>query len=281
MNIQVADKMLNKIGLLLNLINNKIGVITAKKWFYSQPDYELNISIKCDDVKHNKVGNFIIDKIYSYLLASEYNDKYFYIGEFRSNYEEKEEVGFTLVFNFDKDELNRCKKIFDELVTALYFAVDEAKVEFGFHIEEANEHEIPNEIFWELDTWNEGWIEDGEEDKCVPDDAIKVYSFKKDWLYSICLGYYAIDLTLFETDIVPELIGILFESTEDFCYVTSYEDEENVYLYSVKELNEDNVFDIEEGLFNLLGLISVAKDDTEDTLEDYFSNIKGKDSEEK
>ena len=53
-----------------------------------------------------------------------------------------------------------------------------------------------------------------------------------------------------------------------------------MYLYSVKELNEDNVFDIEEGLFNLLGLISVAKDDTEDTLEDYFSNIKGKDSGE-
>ena len=149
--------------------------LQQKKWFYSQPDYELNISIKCDDVKHNKVGSFIINKIYSYLLANEYNDEYFYIGEFHSNYEEKEEVGFTLVFNFDKDELNRCKRI-----------------------------------------------------------------------------------------------------TEDFCYVTSYEDEENVYLYSVKELNKDNVFDIEEGLFNLLGLISVAKDDAEDTLEDYFSNIKDK-----
>ena len=271
MNIQVADKMLNKIGVLLNLINNKIGVITAKKWFYSQPDYELNISIKCDDVKHNKVGNFIIDKIYSYLLASEYNDKYFYIGEFRSNYEEKEEVGFTLVFNFDKDELNRCKKIFDELVTALYFAVDDAKVEFGFHIEECFSHEIPNEVYWELNTWNDTLIDDGEEEKCIPEENIKVYYFKREWLYSICLGYYGIDLKFFETDIVPELIGVLFESIEDFCYVTSFEDEKNVYLYSSKELNEDNIFDIEEGLFNLLPLISPKEKDTEDTLEDLFS----------
>ena len=54
-------------------------------------------------------------------------------------------------------------------------------------------------------------------------------------------------------------------------YVTSFEDEENVYLYSSKELNEDNIFDIEEGLFNLLPLISPKEKDTEDTLEDLFS----------
>ena len=137
------------------------------------------------------------------------------------------------------------------------------------------EHEIPNEILWELDTWNEGWIEDGEEEKCIPDESIKVYYFKKDWLYSICLGYYGIDLSLFETDIVPELIGVLFESTGDFCYITSYEDEENVYIYSAQELNEDNLFDLEEGLFNLLGLITpeVKEDGNDETLEDLFSEI--------
>ena len=75
------------------------------------------------------------------------------------------------------------------------------------------------------------------------------------------------------------MFGILFNrfaSTEDFCYITSYEDEEYVYLYSVCDLNDDNIFDIEEGLFNLLGLIKNSEDKNGMTLEDYFLNIKNK-----
>lgn len=271
MDVQLANEILNKTQILLSTICRKINVLEAHKWFYPQQSFEMNISIICKDVKNNSVGNFLLNKLYHYLSESDYNNKVFYIGTVSSQYRGIEDASFTVVIDFKEDELNRCNILYNEMINALYLSVDDAKVEFGFHIEECFSHEIPNEVYWELNTWNDTLIDDGEEEKCIPEENIKVYYFKKEWLYSICLGYYGIDLKFFETDIVPELIGVLFESIEDFCYVTSFEDEENVYLYSSKELNEDNIFDIEEGLFNLLPLISPKEKDTEDTLEDLFS----------
>lgn len=189
--------------------------------------------------------------------------------------------GDVLVITYDCKAINnngnqKDEKIFDSIIKSLYYAVDEAKVEFCFYIEKDDTHEIPNEIYWQLDNWNDELVYDGMEDECIPPELIKVSKFKKEYLYGICLGYYSIDLHLFESDVVPELIGILFESTEDFCYITSYENEEYVYLYSVCDLNDDNIFDIEEGLFNLLGLIKNSEDKNGMTLEDYFLNIKNK-----
>lgn len=189
--------------------------------------------------------------------------------------------GDVLVITYNCKAINnngnqKDEKIFDSIIKSLYYAVDEAKVEFCFYIEKDDTHEIPNEIYWQLDNWNDELVYDGMEDECIPPELIKVSKFKKEYLYGICLGYYSIDLHLFESDVVPELIGILFESTEDFCYITSYENEEYVYLYSVCDLNDDNIFDIEEGLFNLLGLIKNSEDKNGMTLEDYFLNIKNK-----
>lgn len=189
--------------------------------------------------------------------------------------------GDVLVITYDCKAINnngnqKDEKIFDSIIKSLYYAVDEAKVEFCFYIEKDDTHDIPNEIYWQLDNWNDELVYDGMEDECIPPELIKVSKFKKEYLYGICLGYYSIDLHLFEGDVVPELIGVLFESTEDFCYITSYEDEEYVYLYSVCDLNDDNIFDIEEGLFNLLGLIKNSEDKNGMTLEDYFLNIKNK-----
>lgn len=163
--------------------------------------------------------------------------------------------------------------IADAIIKSLYYAIDESKIEFAFQIEEDENHDIPNEIYWELDTWNDELIMNEEEDKCVPPENLRTSKFKKDCLYGISLGYYPIDLSLFETDITPELIGVVLDSTEDFCYVTTYEDADYIYIYSTSKLTEDNIFDIEEGLFNLLSLIKKEGYIETETLEDMFFDI--------
>lgn len=163
--------------------------------------------------------------------------------------------------------------IADAIIKSLYYAIDESKIEFAFQIEEDENHDIPNEIYWELDTWNDELIMNEEEDKCVPPENLRTSKFKKDCLYGISLGYYPIDLSLFETDITPELIGVVLDSTEDFCYVTAYEDADYIYIYSTSKLTEDNIFDIEEGLFNLLSLIKKEGYIETETLEDMFFDI--------
>ena len=163
--------------------------------------------------------------------------------------------------------------IADAIIKSLYYAIDESKIEFAFQIEEDENHDIPNEIYWELDNWNDELIINEEEDKCVPPENLRTSKFKKDCLYGISLGYYPIDLSLFETDITPELIGVVLDSTEDFCYVTAYEDADYIYIYSTSKLTEDNIFDIEEGLFNLLSLIKKEGYIETETLEDMFFDI--------
>ena len=97
-------------------------------------------------------------------------------------------------------------------------------------------------------------------------DDIKQYRINKNCLYGISLGYYDIDMSIVESDLVPELIGVLFESVEDFCYVTS--DKDYIYLYSVVPFNDDTEFDIEEGLINCLHLLSQTNQ--EETLDDLW-----------
>lgn len=170
--------------------------------------------------------------------------------------------------------------IADAIIKALYYAVDESKVEFAFQIEEDENHDIPNEIYWELDTWNDELIMNGEEEECIPPENLRVSKFRKDYLYGISLGYYPIDLSLFETDVTPELIGVVFDSTEEFCYVTAYEDDDYVYIYTTSKLTEDNIFDIEEELFNLLSLIEKEEYTGTETLEDMFFDISSRENGE-
>lgn len=275
MTLQMASDILDKFTTLCDVINQKIGVLKATKSVSPISDNEISISIRCNDVKHNNVGLYLLTLLDKSLLASEYNQKYFYVGGYNSVIDGIEEKGINLVIDLKGEAVSKCSIVYRELIENLYFTVVSATVEFGFHIEACPSHEVAPDIFWELDTWNEGWIDDGEKDKCASRDDIKCYRFKKDWLYSISLGYYTINLDLFETDVVPELIGVLFDSTEDFCYITSYEDEENIYVYSVKELDDNNTFDLEEGLFNLLSNISfpINVTKTDETLEELYIEI--------
>lgn len=185
-----------------------------------------------------------------------------------------ESLVVTFPFSFVQKEY-KSQWLFMNFLESLYLAVDEAKVEYCFYIEEDFNHNIPVEIFWELDVWNDECYENDVPEEYISPENLRTYKFKKESLYGICLGYYDIDLSLFETDIVPELIGIIFDSVETFCYVTSYEDDEYVYIYSTTELTEDNIFDIEEGLFNLLEIISKNNNKQLNTLEDYYYELRG------
>lgn len=268
MTIEKSNNILKNLSNFVDMVNNTITDLEVETSFNEN---EISIRIIHYPPANNKVARFIYNRTYELLQQDEYYNNKFYIGTCQCSFcGRMDKENFTVTYDCQNNDL-----VIKSLVEALYYAVDEAKVEFCFYIEGEFIHEIPNTIFWELDTWNEGWMDDGEEDEhFVSDEDLKVYRIKKECLHSICLGYYTINLDLFESDVVPELIGVVFNSIEDFCYVTSYENEDWIYIYSAKELNEDNLFDIEEGLFNLLGLISPAKDFCGLTLEEYFSIVR-------
>ena len=86
--------------------------------------------------------------------------------------------GDVLVITYDCKAINnngnqKDEKIFDSIIKSLYYAVDEAKVEFCFYIEKDDTHDIPNEIYWQLDNWNDELVYDGMEDECIPPELIK------------------------------------------------------------------------------------------------------------
>ena len=73
--------------------------------------------------------------------------------------------GDVLVITYDCKAINnngnqKDEKIFDSIIKSLYYAVDEAKVEFCFYIEKDDTHDIPNEIYWQLDNWNDELVYD-------------------------------------------------------------------------------------------------------------------------
>lgn len=268
MTIEESNNILKKLNSFADMVNNTITDLDVETSFNEN---EISIKIVHYPPENNNVAKFIYNKTYELLQKNEYYNDKFHIGTCKCSFCGKmEKENFTVMYDYQNNDI-----VIKSLVEALYYAVDEAKVEFCFCVEGDFVHEIPNTILWELDVWNEGWMDEGEEEEhFIADEDLKVYRIKKECLHSICLGYYTIDLSLFESDVVPELIGIVFNSVEDFCYVTSYENEDWIYIYSAKELNEDNLFDIEEGLFSLLGLISPAKDFSGETLEEYFSIVR-------
>lgn len=266
-----------KIILAVNKIQNVFDVINLFDLKLSVEENVLIVSIsekrELKTKVEKKIAHFLMKHFISYFKKS--------ISPFCYNGYSIEPIvtfGETLVVTYPFSSIKKEYKekwLFIDFLEALYLAVDEAKVEYCFFIEEDINHSIPIEILWELDTWNDGCYDNGTLDECVAPEDLITYKFKKESLYGICLGYYDLDLSLFETDIVPELIGVVFDSTETFCYVTSYEDDEYVYIYSTTKLTEDNIFDIEEGLFNLLELISTNSNKQLDTLEDYYCELKG------
>lgn len=217
-----------------------------------------------------EVAKFLQNQFIKYLKENYGQFKYGgrSVKEIISILNERETVVITFAIGHSEETNLKEQWIFADIIKSLYLAVDEAKVEYCFNVKEDSSHDIPYNIFWELDTWNDGCLEDDQEDSCVPPENIRVYKLDKKCLYGMSLGYYDIDIKLVESDIVPELIGVVFDSVEDFCYVTSYEDEENIYIYSAIELNEDNIFEIEEALFSVLHNISLNK--PAETLENFY-----------
>lgn len=272
MDLECGYKLCKDIDLLKNAVHT-IGLLKVEEKLEGNLLYIILETKKTSSPIEQKVAKFLMGEIiknFKYFAAT-FNYGSLVVRPIISVLNHEETLVITYQFIKD-DTFYHKKELFFDLIKALVFAVDEAKVEYCFNIKES-EHEIPMLIYCELDTWNDGCIENEEEQECVEPEQLRVYEFDKKMLYGICLGYYPIDITLLENDIIPELIGTVFDSVEDFCYVTSCEDEDKVYVYSATELNEDNIFDIEEGLFNLLGLIIPEREYEYETLEEYYMEV--------
>ena len=258
MDLLEASKILNKIKRFENVINTTIGIINCK----SDIIFENKISMNIKKVEDNEVSSLLIDRMFNALLSCDAP----FIAKTYNN-------GINISYYLDKDGVAVNDMVIDELIKILYLAVDEAKVWFCPEIEQieafANEMDVPLDIYEQIDNWNEGCMWSEREDEYVDIEDLKVYRMNKNCLYSISLGYYDIDMNVVESDLVPELIGVLFESTEDFCYVIS--DKDYIYFYSAVQFNDDIEFDIMEGLINHSHLLSITEQ--EETLEDLFSEV--------
>lgn len=258
MELAQAEQIINKIDQFVNIVNTTIGVLKAERTI--DTDNKIGITIKLGQQSH-QVGNFLLNHIAKNILNKSKSPIVCYMM-----------TGWLLVqYKLEDNVIKINHKVIDELIEALYLAVDEAKVEYCLRIEPVTNKDVPMQMIWEIDTWNEDCEMEGEPERFIDYHDIYQYKIPKETLYGISLGYYAIDLDLIESDLCPELIGVIFESTEDFCYATAYEDEDYIYLYSAVEFTEDNIFDIEEGLLNFLSVIS--NENSEETLEDIWSNV--------
>lgn len=260
MQLLIAKEIFEKVNFFVDLVNNTIGILTAR----INVEEEYTMSIEIEKKINNDISDFLIKTFKKYIIQE--NDIYTISEDING-----EKYLLIIDYYLDKDALEINSRIINSLIKNLYLTVDEAKVEFGLDIDKDDSHRIPNEIYWQLDEWNEGWIQDNESEKCINEDELRTYKIPINCLYGLTLGYYDINTNDLETDIIPELIGILLDTTEDFCYATAYEDKNYIYIYTVKDLDADNVFDIEEGLFRILPLISEQEQDI--TLEEAFSNI--------
>lgn len=258
MDLLEANKIFKKIKRFRDIINTTIGVLRCE----TDVMFENKIEISIEKVADDEVGSFLIDKMFSALLSC---DSPFIVNTYNN--------GIRINYYLDKDGLYVNDMVIDELIKILYFAVDEAKVEFCTLIERIeegfDEFDIPLDIYEQIDEWNESCAWSDREDEYVDIDDLKVYRMNKNCLYSISLGYYDINLDIVESDLVPELIGILFDSIEDFCYVIS--DKDYIYFYSAVAFNDDIEFDIEEGLINCLHILSESEQT--ETLEELFNEV--------
>lgn len=261
MELVQAKGILNRLNKLANVVNTTIGVLHANYEVLSGNTIVFHLFCK----EENEVGNFLLENIMNTVLQKDYPFKMLNMIN-----------GIDFIFSINpKDEQDAyLMPRYNDYVTydildIIYQVVDMAKVEYCLIIEDLPETEIPFDVICEIDQWNEDqeYYEEDISGGIVDYQDIKQYRINKNCLYGISLGYYDIDTSIVESDLVPELIGILFESVEDFCYVIS--DKDYIYLYSVVPFNDDTDFDIEEGLINCLPLLSQTNQ--EETLEDLWS----------
>ena len=219
-----AKNVFNRLDRLVNVVNTTIGVIKAN---YEVLNYN-QIVFHLFYEKDSEVGKFLIENIMNIALQNDY--PFTIMNTYNG-------IDFIYYVAPKDNFIPKCNDYITYFILDLiYQVIDMAKVEYCLIIEKLPNKEIPLEITFEVDQWNE----DQE--------------------------YYGEDMSIVESDLVPELIGVLFESVEDFCYVTS--DKDYIYLYSVVPFNDDTEFDIEEGLINCLHLLSQTNQ--EETLDDLW-----------
>lgn len=258
MDLLEANEILNQMSRFSNLVRTTIGLLEIHFIIEDGEDICLEISKK----ENNDVAKFLFEYVTHAVLSTEF---------LYCTYIEDNMIQISYKVEENSNVINTLTKI-------LYFAIDESKVEFCIDIMEEDCEEIPFEIACQIDEWNDECDAADEPENMVDYSDIMKYSINKDMLYGISLGYFDINMDIVETDLVPELIGIIFETTEKFCYVTSYEDEENIYIYTEEELDDDNKFDIIEGLISVLPVLSET--DQEETFEDVWNDIVGEDYDE-
>lgn len=248
----------HRIERVVNIVNTTIGAIKAS---YTVKGDAITIKFFTD--KDNEVGEFILENIMQLAMKKEYP---FSVCTF------DKAIEFTYELE-GIDMVSKNKGVTADIVDILYQVVDMAKVEYCLTFEYSTEVELSFDILCEIDQWNEDqeYYGDDTTGSIVDYTRIRQYRMDKNCLYGTSLGYYDIDMSIVESDLVPELIGILFKSTEDFCYVIS--DDKYINFYSIVPFNEDIEFDIEEGLMNCLHLLSQTNQ--EETLEDLWSEFCG------
>lgn len=259
MKLATAKKVIDKLESFCNLVNDTVGLLKAE-YNLTEDDW-VTITITKNVVENDsiEVANFLFSTFFEELR----NINKAYQDDFKNH--------ITCVYSVEYDAEERTNDVIKVLTEVLYNTVDIAKVEYTSIVEKDVNHNIPAQVCWELEEWNSKCDYNEDEDGIHTYDDLMVYRLDKKRLYGLSLGIYKIDLGLIESDLVPELISVLFESTEDFCYVTAFEDKDYIYFYTTTELNDDNIYDIEEGLIQYLDIISVTNPD--ETLEDFYYKI--------
>ena len=262
MNLLVAKRILEDINLFVKEVNETIGVIQVNSRISNE---SIENRVFLDFTKQDgKVGNFIFEHLYNNLVKSVSKTPY------KLKYDNISKDTFSIEYILDVNVLDKNRYLIKDVAQEVLNVIDEAKVEFNLIFEEDFNHEIPEEIWWQVDTWNEE-TEMYEENLDFIDN-LYVYRFNKTAAYGLTLGYFTIEEETLEENWSPELFCYIMDETQDFAYATAYEDKDYIYLYSAKQLNEENVAQIEQDIVDKIDVISNSN--PEYSFEEYFENIK-------
>ena len=261
MNLLTTYKIFEEIDRVCDVVNSTIGILQMEKEIVNEDIIQIVIS----DYTQNEVSKFLRTKIYLSLIAD--RDDSFVIGV--KTYQDCDEI--LISYKVDENAKETNHKVLKILVDTLYFAVDEAKVEFNQIVElyddEVSEDNVPMEVIDQLENWNDE-CDSYDSDPTYIED-LTIYSLPKNALYSISLGYFDINEELFESDFIPELMGYVLDIVDDFFSITSYEDD-NIYFYISGELNAEQIDALEDAIMETLPMAS--KKEQNETLEDLYQD---------
>jgi hypothetical protein len=258
MNLLIAKKILDDIDLFIKEVNETIGVIKVDKRF-SNEGVENRIFLYFTK-QNNEVGNFVFEHLYNNLVKSVSKTPY------KLRYDNINKNMITIEYILDVNEYCKNHRLIKDISEEILNVIDEAKVEFNLIFEKDFKHEIPEEVWWELDDWV-----DENDDEFDFVNNLYVYKFNITAAYGLTLGYFIIDDKNLEINWSPELLCYVMDETQNFAYATAYEDDKYIYLYSVKELDEENIAEIEQNIVERISVISESN--PEYSFEEYYDNL--------